>query len=56
MPTTKNRFQVLNLHPKKHIIKEKKYFFFDASKLDKFHKFSNERCNNIYKNRAGEDN
>ena len=24
MPTAKNRFQILNLHPKKHVLKKKK--------------------------------
>ena len=25
MPTAKNRFQILNLHPKKHVFKKKKH-------------------------------
>ena len=32
MPTAKNRFQILNLYPKKHVFK--KSTFFDAPKLD----------------------
>ena len=34
MPTTKIRFQILYLHPKKHVFKN--IAFFDAPKLDKF--------------------
>ena len=31
MPTAKNLFQIHNLHPKKHIFKEKKLFFLDVT-------------------------
>ena len=34
MPTAKNGFQILNLHPKKCIF-QKKYPFFDANLLEK---------------------
>ena len=30
MPTPKNGFQILNLHFKKHVFKEKKYPFFNV--------------------------
>ena len=34
IPTAKNGFQILNLHPKKHALK-KKYLFFNANLLEK---------------------
>ena len=34
MPTAKNRFHILNLHPKKYILK--KYPFLNANLLEKF--------------------
>ena len=38
MPTPKNGFQILNLHPKKHIYKEKKNLFFNVL-LPKYYRF-----------------
>ena len=35
LPTAKNVFQILNLHSKKHVFK--KYPFFNANLLEKFH-------------------
>ena len=36
MPTAKNRFQILNLHHKKHIFKEKNTFLMPQNYVDKF--------------------
>ena len=40
MPTAKNGFHILNLHPKKCVFKKKKYPFFNADLLEKFQNFT----------------
>ena len=44
MPTAKNGLQILNLHPKKYIFREKNTPIFNANLLEKFQK---EYYNNI---------
>ena len=36
MPTPKNGFQILNLHPKKHIVEQKNTLFFNFGLLKVF--------------------
>ena len=48
MPTPKNGFQILNLHPKNHIFKEKKYPFFNVLLPEYYHVLDRHEIQVIY--------